>query len=237
MPDSAKGQNEMATHLLGKKIGMTRVYAGGKAVPVTVIATGPCVVTQIRTPEKDKYSAVQIGFGDVKARRSTMPMIGHDAKAGTEPKRFHREFRVDAKEAGNFTLGQTLTVKDLEGTMFVDVIGRSKGKGFAGVMKRHHFKGLFASHGTERKHRSPGSIGSLCSNRGYGGGLKKGKRMAGHMGDERCTVRSIDLVKIDADNNLLLVKGPVPGANGGLLEIRPAVRLYRGKAKLVAGKK
>jgi large subunit ribosomal protein L3 len=228
----------MGISLLGKKIGMTRVYAeGGKIVPVTVIATGPCVVTQIRTPEKDKYSAVQIGFDDVKARRSTMPMIGHDAKAGTDPKRFHREFRVDEKDAASFTLGQTLTVKDLDGTMFVDVIGRSKGKGFAGVMKRHHFKGLCASHGTERKHRSPGSIGSLCSNRGFGGGLKKGKKMAGHMGDERVTVRSLDLVKIDSENNLLLVKGPVPGANGGLLEIRPAVRLYRAKAKLVAGKK
>lgn len=228
----------MALSLLGKKIGMTRVYAaGGKIVPVTVIATGPCVVTQIRTLEKDKYSAIQIGFDDVKARRSTMPMIGHDAKAGTDPKRFHREFRVDEAEAAAYTLGQTLTVKDLDGTIFVDVIGQSKGKGFAGVMKRHHFKGLFATHGTERKHRSPGSIGSLCSNRGYGGGLKKGKRMAGHMGDERVTVRSLDLVKIDAENNLLLVKGPVPGANGGLLEIRPAIRLYRSKAKKVAAAK
>jgi large subunit ribosomal protein L3 len=118
--------------------------------------------------------------------------------------------------------------------MYVDVTGTSKGKGFQGVMKRYHFKGMFASHGTERKHRSPGSIGSLCSNRGYGGGLAKGKRMAGHMGDDRVTVRCLDVVKIEPERNLLLVKGPVPGANGGLLSIRPSTRLYRGKAKKVA---
>jgi large subunit ribosomal protein L3 len=183
----------MGLSLLGKKIGMTRVYNDGVSVPVTVIECGPCVVTQVRTADRDGYDAVQIGYGEVKARNSTMPLIAHDVKAGTTPKRHHREFRVDAKEATGFTLGQTLSVKDLEGTMFVDVVGRSKGKGFAGVMKRWHFKGLFASHGTERKHRSPGSIGSLCSNRGFGGGLKKGKKMAGHMGDERVTTRSLDV--------------------------------------------
>ncbi len=226
----------MGISLLGKKVGMTRVYNdAGAIVPVTVIQAGPCVVTQVRTAEKDRYTAVQIGFDEAKARRATIPMIGHDAKAGTTPKRHHREFRVEAKDTGSYELGQALTVKNLEGVMFVDVIGTSKGKGFQGVMKRHHFKGLFASHGTERKHRSPGSIGSLCSNRGYGGGLKKGKRMAGHMGDERVTMRSLDLVKIDAEHNLLLVKGPVPGANGGLVEIRPAIRLYKSKARRVAG--
>ena len=226
----------MATTLLGTKLGMTRVYnAEGVSLPVTVIQAGPCVVTQLRTAEKDGYTAVQIAFGDVKARRSTIPMIGHDAKAGTAPKRHHREFRVSADDLGKFTLGQVLTVKDLEGVFFVDVIGTSKGKGFQGTMKRHNFKGLFASHGTERKHRSPGSIGSLASNRGFGGGLKKGKRMAGHMGNERVTVRSLDVVRIDAEKGLILVKGPVPGPARGTVEIRPSVRLYKPKAKKVAG--
>ena len=228
----------MGFSLLGKKIGMTRVYTGaGVSVPVTVIECGPCVVTQLRTPEKDGYSAVQIGYGEVKARNSTMPLIAHDVKAGTTPKRHHREFRVDSKEAGSYTLGQTLTLQNLDGTMYVDVIGTSKGKGFAGVMKRWHFKGMFASHGTERKHRSPGSIGSLCSNRGFGGGLKKGKKMAGHMGNARITTRSLDVVRIDAERNLLLVKGPVPGGKNGLVEVRPAVRLYKSKAKKLAGAK
>ncbi len=222
----------MAFMLLGTKVGMTRVYtADGVNLPVTVVRVGPCVVTQIRTVEKDGYSAVQLGFGDIKARNSTQPEIGHDAKAGSAPKRYHREFRCTPEEAGKYTLGQVLTVKDLEGTKFVDVIGRTKGKGFQGVMKRWHFKGMFASHGTERKHRSPGSIGSLCSNRGFGGGLKKGKKMAGHMGDVRCTCRSIELVRVDAENGLALIKGTVPGAANGLVQVRHAVRLYRSKAK------
>jgi large subunit ribosomal protein L3 len=221
--------------LLGRKIGMTRVLQpDGASVPVTVLEVGPCVVTQVRTAEKDGYTAVQIGYGEVKARNSTMPQIGHDHKAGTTPKRTHREFRVEAGKETGFEAGKTLTVKDLQGTMYVDVIGTSKGKGFQGVMKRHHFKGMFASHGTERKHRSPGSIGSYGSNRGFGGGLLKGKRMAGHMGDERVTVRSLDVVRIDAERNLLLVKGPVPGPNTGIVEIRPAIRLYKSKAKKLA---
>jgi large subunit ribosomal protein L3 len=221
--------------LMGTKVGMTRLLQpSGESVPVTVIKVGPCVVTQVKTAEKDGYSAVQIGFGGMKPRNSTQCMIGHDAKAGSDPLRFHREFEVKADEASKFELGKALTVKELEGQMFVDIIGTSKGKGFQGVMKRHHFKGMFASHGTERKHRSPGSIGSLCSNRGYGGGLVKGKRMAGHMGDERVTLRSIDVVKIDPEKNLLLVKGPIPGANNGMVMVRPAIRLYKGKAKKVA---
>ena len=228
----------MSLALLGKKMGMTRVFVDGNvSVPVTVIQTGPCVVTQVRTKEIDGYSAVQIGFDDMKPRNSTMAMIAHDFKAGTTAKRFHREFRIDDKEVANFTLGQELTVAALEGTMYIDVIGTSKGKGFAGVMKRHHFKGMPQSHGTERKHRSPGSIGSLCSNRGFGGGLAKGKKMPGHMGDERVTQRSSDVIRIDAANNLLLVKGSVPGANNGMVMIRPATRLYKSKAAKVAAKK
>lgn len=226
----------MAPSLLGTKIGMTRILTPeGKSVPVTVLKVGPCVVTQIKTAEKDGYSAVQIGYGEIKPRNSTMPEIGHDAKAGAAPQRHHREFHVSEAEAKNFELGKQLTVKDFDGTMYVDVVGQSKGKGFAGVMKRWHFKGLFASHGTERKHRSPGSIGSLCSNRGFGGGLAKGKKMAGHMGDECITCRSLDVVRIVPEENLLLVKGPVPGANRGTVLVRPAVRLYRSKAKKVAG--
>jgi len=227
----------MGFSLLGKKIGMTRVYVGAVSTPVTVVEAGPCVVTQLRTAEKDGYTAVQIGFGEVAPKNSTFPMIAHDFKAGTTPKRHHREFRVDAADLANYTVGQTLTVKDLEGKLFVDVIGTSKGKGFAGVMKRHHFKGMFASHGTERKHRAPGSIGGLCSNRGFGGGLKKGKRMPGHMGAERVTTRNLDVVRIDADRNIVLIKGTVPGGKNGLVEIRPSIRLYKSKAKLVAGKK
>lgn len=218
---------------IGTKLGMTRVYnAAGVNVPVTVIKVDLHVVTELRSVEKHGYTGVQVASGKMKARNSTFQMIGHDAKAGSDPLRHHREFRCTPAEAGNFTLGQTYTVKELEGFKFVDVVGRSKGKGFQGTMKRHNFKGMFATHGTERKHRSPGSIGSLCSNRGYGGGLKKGKRMAGHMGDERVTVRSLDVVRVDAENGLILVKGPVPGANSGTVLIRKAVRLHRAKAKL-----
>lgn len=225
----------MALSLLGRKVGMTRVFNdAGVNVPVTVLQLGPCVVTQVRTPEKDGYSAVQIGFEEVKPRRSTIPVIGHDAKAGVGPQRVHREFLVDAKDAANYALGQSLTVKEFAGNLFVDVVGISKGKGFQGTMKRWNFKGQYASHGTERKHRSPGSIGSLCSNRGFGGGLAKGKKMAGHMGAVRRTCRSLDIVRIDEENNLMLVKGSVPGANTGIIEVRPAIRLYRGKAKKVA---
>ncbi|MBY0307668.1 MAG: 50S ribosomal protein L3 [Phycisphaerales bacterium] len=225
----------MAFTLLGTKLGMTRVYTPeGVSVPVTAIKLGPCVVTQIKTVEKDGYSAVQIGFGDIKPRRSTQPLIMHDAKAGSAPRRFHREFRCTPEEAAKFTVGQTLTAKEFEGIMFVDVTGTSKGKGFQGTMKRHHFKGMFASHGTERKHRSPGSIGGLCSNRGFGGGLKKGKRMAGQMGNTRVTQRSLDIVRILPEQDLLLVKGPVPGAASGMVMVRTAVRLYKSKAKKVA---
>ena len=222
----------MAKTILGKKIGMTRVYtADGKNVPVTVVRAGPCVVTQVKTAENDGYSAVQIGFEDIKARRSTMPLIGHDAKAGAATKRYHREFRVEEGDAANYELGQSLTVELFDGIKFVDVVGTSKGKGTAGAMKRYNFKGQIASHGTERKHRSPGSIGGHANERGGTGGPKKGKRMAGRMGNERVTVRSLDLVGVDKDNNLLLVKGPVPGGKNGFLVIREAKRLYKRKAK------
>jgi large subunit ribosomal protein L3 len=221
--------------LLGKKLGMTRIFnEEGVSLPVTVLEVGPCVVTQVRTVETDGYTAVQIGWGEAKPRRSTFQVIGHDAKAGCGPKKFHREFRVAADKAAEFTLGQEITAAALEGSAYVDVTATSKGKGFAGAMKRHNFKGMCASHGTERKHRSPGSIGSLCSNRGFGGGLKKGKKMAGHMGDDRVTVRSLDVVKIDPAQNIMLVKGPIPGANNGFVAVRACARLNRSKQKRLA---
>ncbi|MEO1129379.1 MAG: 50S ribosomal protein L3 [Planctomycetota bacterium] len=222
----------MALKLLGKKIGMTRVYTDdGVSQPVTAIEVGPCVVTQVKTSETDGYTAVQFGYDDIKARRSTMPMIAHDAKAKTAPKRVHREFRVDADEAESYELGRVLTVADLKSMAYVDVAGTSKGKGFQGVMKRHNFRGQLASHGTERKHRSPGSIGGHGTNLGTGPKIKKGKKMAGQMGNARVTVRSLDIVRIDEDSNLLLVKGPVPGPNGGTVEIIEPSRLYKSKAR------
>jgi large subunit ribosomal protein L3 len=226
----------MSFTLLGSKLGMTRTFTDeGKAIPVTVIQAGPCIVTQVKTVENDGYSAVQIGFGDMKARNSTMPMIGHDGKAGCDPKRHHREFRVDAKDLGEFTPGQTLSVDRLAQCAFVDVTGTSKGKGTAGVMKRHNFKGMFASHGCERMHRHGGSIGSHASWRGNGQ-IAKGKRMGGRMGNERVTVRSLEVVSVDPEKNLILVKGPVPGPNQGLVEIRIPTRLYKSKATKQAEK-
>jgi len=225
------------TGILGRKLGMTRFFRpDGTNIPVTVIQAGPCVVTQVKTSETDGYAAVQIAFDDMKARNSTQAMIGHDAKAGAAPKRAHRELRLatDA-DAQAFTLGQEIKVDALGELKFVDIVGTSKGKGFAGVMKRHNFKGMCATHGTERKHRTPGSIGSHGTDRGHGAKIKKGKRMAGRMGDEQVTVRSLDVVKLDPENNILLVKGAVPGANDGLLLIKTPSRLYKRKARIQAG--
>lgn len=218
--------------LLGEKIGMTRFFTeSGESVPVTVIKAGPCFVTQVRTPERDGYAAVQIGYDEIKPRRSTRPMIGHDIKAGAPVLRHHREFRVDDAAVEEFQPGQEITVDVFAKHAFVDVAGTSKGKGFQGVMKRHNFAGLEASHGVERKHRSAGSIGGHGTNRGTGPKPKKGKRMAGHMGAERVSVRSLDVVKVIPDEGLILVKGPVPGPNRGVVEIRTPTRLYRPKAR------
>jgi large subunit ribosomal protein L3 len=221
----------MSVGLLGIKIGMTRLYDDdGNNIPVTVIQAGPCFISQVKTAEADGYEAVQIAFQDVKGRNSTFPVIGHDAKAGLAPKRRHKEVRLADGESASYELGQELTVEVFNEIKFVDVIGTSKGKGTAGVMKRYGFKGQLASHGVERKHRSPGSISGRSSNLGTGK-PKKGIRMGGRMGSERVTVRSLPIVGIDKEKNLLLVKGPVPGCNKGLLMIREAVRLYKGKAK------
>lgn len=221
----------MPAALIGRKIGMTRLYdETGKQVPVTVIQAGPCYVSQVKTQETDGYNAVQFAFDDVKPRNSTMQLIGHDAKAGVTPKRFHREIRLSAEEVANFQLGQQVGVEAMENIKYVDVVGTSKGKGFQGTMKRWGFKGQQASHGVERKHRSPGSIAGRATNRGYSGRPKKGHGMSGHMGDARITVRSIDVVGADKGKNLLLVKGPVPGANGSIVFIRESIRLYKSKA-------
>jgi large subunit ribosomal protein L3 len=207
--------------LLGKKIGMTQVYdESGKISPVTVIQAGPCVITQIKTSKKDGYSAVQMGFDDVKKSRVKKPAEGHYAKAGTASKRFVREARFDVDGQIECAVGDELSVASFLDTKYVDIAGTSKGKGFAGGMKRHGFGGFPASHGCKRKHRAPGAISSHASDAGHGGNLKKGKRMAGHMGAVRITSKHNELISIDEAQNLLIVKGSVPGAPGGYVEIR-----------------
>jgi large subunit ribosomal protein L3 len=206
--------------LIGTKLGMTQVFdANGRIVPVTVVLAGPNQVVQVKSPERDGYSAVQLAFGEVKPKRVNKPLKGHFAKGGVEARRHLVELRT--ADAGDYSAGQELTPGGVfsEGDR-VDVIGVSKGKGFAGVMKRHGFKGLSSSHGTERKHRSPGSVGACATP----GRVFKGMRMAGHMGHERITMLSLEVAKIDADRNLLLVRGAVPGPKGGLVMIRSAIK-------------
>jgi large subunit ribosomal protein L3 len=212
----------MTPALIGKKLGMARIYDDkGTVVPVTVVLAGPCNVTQVKTAETDGYEAVQLGFEDAKPRHSTMPLMGHTAKAGIGPKRHFHEIRL--KDKTDLAAGAVVDVKIFGDVKFVDVIGTSKGKGFAGVMKRHHFGGQPASHGTERKHRSPGSIASRATWRGQCGKPKKGVRMAGHMGSDQVTTRNHPLVKVDPERNLLLIKGALPGANGAVLFIRKSI--------------
>ena len=212
----------MTPALLGKKVGMTRIYDDkGAIVPVTVVQCEPNAVTQIKTPENDGYHGVQLGYREIKPKFSNFPLIGHAAKAGLSPRKYFKEVKL--KAASELTLGAEVKVDSFADVKFVDVIGVSKGKGFAGVMKRHHFGGQPASHGTERKHRSPGSIASHGTNRGNCGKPKKGLRMGGHMGDAQITTRNHHLVKIDSDNNLLLIKGCLPGANGALVFIRKSI--------------
>ena len=218
----------MSKMLLGKKVGMSRYFLeDGTNIPVTIVEAGPCVVTQVKSEDTDGYNAVQIGFEDVRPGRATMPIIGHDAKAGTAPKRFHREIRVDDIE--DTEQGQTLDVSIFEDVMFVDVVGTSKGKGFAGGMKRHKFKGLEASHGVKRAHRRPGSINGHATNLGTGPKPKKGKRMPGQMGNKQITCRSLPVINIDSERNLLLLKGSIPGPNSSMVLIREAKRLNRKK--------
>ncbi len=212
----------MNAAILGKKVGMTRVFdEGGATIPVTVVQAGPCPILQVRTRDTDGYEAVQLGFEGAKPSRSTRPAIGHARQAKSVPQRFVREIRL-AKPAEK-AAGDVITVELFEeqGVKFVDVVGTSIGKGYQGVMKRHHFGGQPGSHGTERKHRSPGGIGS-SGNRGHGRCIKKGKKMAGHMGHVRCTVRNQRLVSVDKERNLLLIEGAVPGPRNGYLVVSRA---------------
>jgi large subunit ribosomal protein L3 len=205
--------------VLGTKLGMTQVFDdGGKMVPVTVVAAGPCVVTAVRTPDSDGYAAVQLGFGEIDPRKVNRPEAGHFAKAGVTPRRYLVELRTD--DADQYTLGQEVTAETFEAGQLVDVTARSKGKGFAGVVKRHGFKGLSSSHGTKRKHRAPGAIGGCA----YPGRVFKGVRMAGRMGGERTTAPNLTLHGVDAGRGLLLIKGAVPGPAGGLVLVRTAVK-------------
>jgi large subunit ribosomal protein L3 len=207
------------TGILGTKLGMTQVFdETGQVVPVTVVQAGPCVVTAVRTPDNDGYSAVQIGFGEINPRKVTKPVAGLFEKAGVTPRRYVAEIRTE--NASEYTLGQELTAEVFATGQKVDVTGKSKGKGTAGVMKRHGFKGLEASHGTQRKHRSPGSIGGCATP----GRVFKGVRMAGRMGGARTTEQSLTVHAVDTDKNLLLIKGAVPGPRGGLVVVRSAAR-------------
>ena len=205
--------------VLGEKLGMTQVWdENNRVVPVTVVKAGPCVVTQVRSPETDGYSAVQIAFGAIDPRKVNKPQAGHFAKAGVTPRRHLVEIRTD--DASEYTLGQELGSDVFEAGQVVDVIGTTKGKGFAGVMKRHGFHGLRASHGVQRKHRSPGSIGGCATP----GRVFKGMKMAGRMGGVRQTTQNLQVAGVDAERGLLLIKGAVPGPKGGLVFVRTAVK-------------
>ena len=201
--------------LLGKKLGMTQLYAeDGKLVPVTVIQAGPCQVMQVKTVERDGYSAVQLGFDDRKRKSATKPESGHAKAAKTEPKRFIREFRCEGD--ADVELGQTIDVEVLKDVESVDVIGKTKGKGFQGTMKRHGFHGQRASHGASGVHRAPGSIGGASDP----ARVFKGTCMPGHMGNARKTTLNLRVVSLDAEKNLLLVRGAVPGPNGSYVIVR-----------------
>ncbi|GAB3754396.1 large subunit ribosomal protein L3 [Microlunatus parietis] len=205
--------------LLGTKLGMTQLWdENNRVVPVTVIQAGPCVVTQVRTAESDGYSAVQLGFGAVKAKQVTKPSAGHFDRAGVTPRKHLVEIRTT--DAGEYTLGQELTAEVFASGEVLDVTGVSKGKGTAGVMKRHGFGGLRASHGVHRKHRAPGSIGGCATP----GRVFKGLKMAGRMGAERVTVQNLTVHSIDTERGLILIEGAIPGAKGGLVVLRTATK-------------
>ncbi len=208
---------EHTTGILGEKLGMTQVFdEHNRIVPVTVVKAGPCVVTQIRTQDKDGYTAVQLAFGQIDPRKVTKPVAGHFKAAEVTPRRHLVEVRTDSIEG--YTIGQELGADVFEPGNRVDVSGTTKGKGTAGVMKRHGFHGLGAGHGTQRKHRSPGSIGACATP----GRVFKGLRMAGRMGNEKATTTGLTVHKVDAERGLLLIKGAVPGPKGGLLLVRTA---------------
>lgn len=215
MTDNTNGR--VVRGLLGTKLGMTQVWdENNRLVPVTVVEAGPCVVTQVRDQETDAYGAVQLAYGAIDPRKVNQPMTGHFAKAGVTPRRHLVELRT--ADAADYALGQELTVDLFAAGQDVDVTGRTKGKGNAGVMKRHGFKGLGAGHGTQRKHRSPGSIGACATP----GRVFKGVRMAGRMGGQRQTTQNLTVHAVDAERGLLLIKGAVPGPRGTVVLVRSA---------------
>jgi large subunit ribosomal protein L3 len=203
--------------ILGTKIGMTQIFTeDSRAVPVTVIQAGPCVVTQVKTMERDGYEAVQLAYAETRREKATKPLTGHFQAAGVKPRRYVVEMRTTAA----FELGQEIKADIFEPGEHADVVGVSKGHGFAGVMKRHGFSGLSASHGTQRKHRSPGSIGACATP----SRVFKGVRMAGQMGNDRVTILNLEVVEVDTERNLLLLRGAVPGPTGGLVMVRGSVK-------------
>ena len=219
MTYTTQGAGSSIKGVLGKKLGMTQVFdANNKMVPVTVVEAGPCVVTQIRTPEKDGYSAVQIAYGAIDPKKITKPLAGHFAKAGVTPRRSVAELRT--LDTTSYSVGQELGATVFAAGELVDATGTSTGKGTAGVMNRHGFGGLGSSHGVDRKHRMPGSIGA-CSTPGR---VFKGMRMSGVMGGVRVTTQNLVVHSVDADRNLLLIKGSVPGPDGQLVFIRSAAK-------------
>ena len=205
--------------LLGEKLGMTQVWdENNRVVPVTVVKAGPCVVTQVKNPEQDGYSSVQIAFGAIDPRKVNKPASGHFAKAGVTPRRHLVELRTD--DASEYSVGQELAVDTFEAGQTIDVVGTTKGKGYAGVMKRHGFHGVGASHGAHRNHRKPGSIGGCATP----GRVFKGMRMAGRMGTNRQTTQNLTIHAIDAENGIILIKGAIPGPKGGLVLVRTSAK-------------
>ncbi|MBW4659134.1 MAG: 50S ribosomal protein L3 [Drouetiella hepatica Uher 2000/2452] len=206
----------MSVGILGTKLGMTQVFdETGISIPVTVVQAGPCTVTQIKTPETDGYSAIQVGYGEVKAKALTKPELGHFQKSGASPLRHLQEYRLE--NPGSYELGQQLKADTFEVGQVIDVVGTSIGRGFAGYQKRHNFKRGPMSHGS-KNHRAPGSTGAGTTP----GRVYPGKRMAGRLGNSRVTIRKLTVVRVDVERNLLLIKGAVPGKPGALLNILPA---------------
>lgn len=205
--------------ILGTKLGMTQIFdEDNRVIPVTVVEAGPCVVTQIRTIETDGYNAIQIAYGDIDPRKTNKPATGHFKKAGVTPRRHVAEIRMNDVSA--YELGQDVTVEIFEGITFVDVTGTTKGKGYAGAMKRHGFAGQGAAHGNQAAHRRVGGIGACATP----GRVFKGTRMAGRMGNDRVTTQNLKVQKIDADANLILIKGAIPGNRGGIVTVKTAVK-------------
>jgi len=205
--------------ILGEKLGMTQVWdENNRVVPVTVVKAGPCVVTQVRTPENDGYSGVQIAFGQIDPRKVTQPMLGHFAKAGVTPRRHLLELRFD--DASDYALGQELGADTFEAGSNIDVTGVTKGKGFAGTMKRHGFSGVSASHGAHKNHRKPGSIGACATP----GRVFKGVRMSGRMGGITQTTQNLTVHAVDTEKGLILVKGAIPGPTGSVVLLRSAAK-------------